>query len=114
MLHVSGKNFLPRYRITYAEQLIINHLYTLERELMSLRDDLTANEAAVTQAITDLAARITQLPGTADDITQADVDDLKNFASSLAQLAPSTSATTPTPGDDNPPAPGDGEDTPAS
>lgn len=73
---------------------------------MSLRDDLSANETAVAQAITDLAARITALPVSADEITQADVDDLKNFASSLAQIAPSTSPTTPTPGDDNPPVDG--------
>lgn len=95
-------NFLPMFRIYKMLNIILNRINDLEKCLMSLRDDLTANEAAVTQAITDLANRIAQLPVDADAITQADVDDLKNFASTLGQLAPSTSANTPTPGGDTP------------
>jgi multidrug resistance efflux pump len=65
---------------------ILERTYILEKKLSELRDELTAAEAALATAISDLAARITSLPA-AEDITQDDIDGLKADAVALAGLA---------------------------
>lgn len=83
---------MRRAFLTYDQRLlliIIEKLTCLENEMSELRDELTATEAALQSAISDLAARISALPA-AEDITQDDIDGLKADVANLAAISPAT------------------------
>lgn len=62
-------------------------LHRLERRLMAIRDEFTSELEELGTAITELARRIEELPQDANDVTQADLDQLRASVSRVNDLA---------------------------
>lgn len=93
--------------IRRAVVLLRAEIRSLQEAIMSLRDDLSAGEARLETSIGNIIAAIRALPSDADDVTQADVDKLSQFADALDSATPTTPVPSE-PTDPSDPAPVDG------
>jgi hypothetical protein len=107
VLIIGESEILRELRIVNRRlDLTMRETRSLQEAIMSLRDDLNAGEARLETSIGNIIAAIRALPSDADDVTQADVDKLSQFADALDAATP----TTPVPSEpsDPEPAPVDG------
>jgi len=84
--------------------LVIFEQLETRQEIMSFRDDFEADEALVTQEISQVLQVLTNLPSSVDQLTQADLDRAKQQGDSLAAALSTTAPVEPpqTPVDPNP------------